>query len=163
MVSKMEYFSKETKKTTRKKADGRDRIFVDKLKLWYKVYFNWSKNSRGVAVLFRNQVEHEILETEADTQENVLLLRVTIGGEEAAIGSIYGPNDNNCAPFFDFISATLNRWNNIPCILGGDWNATPSSLPAADNLDIFSMNNIPSRTRSEGVEALCNEFDLSDP
>ncbi len=43
------------------RLNGKDRILVDKLKLWYKVYFNSSKNSRGVAVLVRNQVEHEVL------------------------------------------------------------------------------------------------------
>jgi len=145
------------------RLNGKDRIFSDKLKLWYKVYFNSTKNSRGVAVLIRNQVEHELLESAVDPQENVILLRIVLGGVEAVIGAVYGPNDNNCAPFFDFIGATLNRWNNLPCILGGDWNATPSSLPAAENPDIFSMNNIPSKVRSEGVEALCNDFDLSDP
>ena len=145
------------------RLNGKDRIFSDKLKLWYKVYFNSTKNSRGVAVLIRNQVEHELLEFAVDPQENVILLRIVLGGVEAVIGAVYGPNDNNCAPFFDFIGATLNRWNNLPCILGGDWNATPSSLPAAENPDIFSMNNIPSKVRSEGVEALCNDFDLSDP
>jgi exonuclease III len=143
--------------------NGKDRIITDKLKLWYKVYFNSSKNSRGVAVLIGNQVEHELLEAAVDPQENVLLLRIVLGRVEAVIGAVYGPNDNNCAPFFDFIGATLNRWNNLPCILGGDWNTTPSSLPAAENPDIFSMANIPSKGRSEGVEALCNNFDLSDP
>ncbi len=145
------------------RLNGKDRILVDKLKLWYKVYFNSSKKSRGVAVLVRNQFKHEVLETAVDPQENVLLLRITIGGIVAVIGSVYGPNDNNCAPFFDFIGSTLNRWNNLPCILGGDWNATPSSLPAAENPDIYSMINIPSKVRSEGVEALCRDFDLSDP
>jgi len=87
------------------RLNGKDRIFIDKLKLWYKVYFNSSKNSRGVAVLIRNQVEHELLESAADPQENVLLLRISLGGVEAVIGAVYGPNDNNCAPFFDFIGA----------------------------------------------------------
>jgi exonuclease III len=145
------------------RLNGKDKIFSDKLKLWYKVYFNSTKNSRGVAVLIRNLVEHELLESAVDPQENVILLRIVLGGVEAVIGAVYGPNDNNCAPFFYFIGATLNRWNNLPCILGGDWNATPSSLPATENPDIFSMNNIPSKVRSEDVEALCNDFDLSDP
>ncbi len=110
------------------RMNGKDRIITDKLKLWYKVYFNSSKNSRGVAVLIRNQVEHKLLESAVDPQENVLLLRIVLGGVEAVIGVVYGPNDNNCAPFFDFIGATLNRWNNLPCILGGDWNCGGSIL-----------------------------------
>jgi hypothetical protein len=59
----------------------------------------------------------------------VLLLCIVLGGVEAVIGAVYGPNDNNCAPFFYFIGATLNRWNNLPCILGGGLERYPVQSP----------------------------------
>jgi hypothetical protein len=52
------------------------------------VYFNSSKNSRGVAVLISKQVEHEIIATVADPQENVLLLRLKIRNVEIALGAV---------------------------------------------------------------------------
>ena len=59
------------------------------------MYHNSSSNKRGVAVLFRNSLDYEILEQASDPQENAILLKVRINGREAIIGAIYGPNDNN--------------------------------------------------------------------
>jgi hypothetical protein len=79
------------------------------------------------------------------------------------LGSVYGPNDNNCLPFFTFVNNTLAGWSNIPVILGGDWNATPSSLPVNENPDVAFMRNIPSLVRTEQIRLLCELADLSDP
>jgi exonuclease III len=125
--------------------------------------FNSSSNSRGVAVLFRNSLEFEILERAADPQENALLLKLKIKGKELIVGSVYGPNDNDFENFFEFLRANLTRWAGIPCIIGGDWNATPSYEPVVTNPDVIFMRNIPSRIRSEHVETLSTDCDLSDP
>ncbi len=146
------------------RLNGREGSLCDRLKLWYKVYFNSSKNSRGVAVLISKQVEHEIIATAADPQENVLLLRLKIRNVEIALGAVYGPNvDHNCADFFGFISNTLNNWHNIPYILGGDWNATFSCLPLNENPDVLFMRSLPSITRSRLVTDLCDNHDMTDP
>jgi exonuclease III len=136
---------------------------MDKLGLWYTVYYNSSKNSRGVAVLISKQVEHSVAETAVDPQENALLLKVNVRGKIVILGSVYGPNDNNCLPFFTFVNNTLAGWSNIPVILGGDWNATPSSLPVNENPDVAFMPNIPSLVRTEQIRLLCELADLSDP
>ncbi len=127
------------------------------------MYHNSSSNKRGVAVLFRNSLDYEILEQVADPQEKAILLKTRINSKEAIIGAIYGPNDNNCAQFFEFLGHNLTRWRGISCVIGGDWNATPSYEPVATNPDVIFMQNIPSRVRSEHVEALCTDHDLSDP
>lgn len=72
--------------------NGKDQVITDKIRLWYNVYFNSSNNGRGVAVLISNQVEHEILEQYSDIQENLILLRLKINGNEMILGSVYGPN-----------------------------------------------------------------------
>ena len=109
--------------------NGKDHMICDKLKLWYDVHHNSSKNNRGVAVLFSKQVQYEIVSSATDPQENILMLRIKIRNVEFVIGAIYGPNlDNNCLEFFNFVSNTLNDWANLPIILGGDWNAT--SVPS---------------------------------
>jgi hypothetical protein len=64
-------------------------------------------------------------------------------------GAVYGPNDNDCGIFFDLIRNTVRRWDGIPCILGGDWNATVCTDDAQVNPDVLFMRSIPSRFRSE--------------
>jgi hypothetical protein len=81
------------------RLNGRDKIISDKLKLSYSMHFNYSTNSRGVAVLIRNSLEHEIMERAADPQENILLLKMKIKGRELIIGTVYDPNDNVCEIF----------------------------------------------------------------
>jgi exonuclease III len=127
------------------------------------MYHNSSSNKRGVAVLFRNSLNHEVIESAVDPQENALLLKVRINNTEFILGAIYGPNDNNCEEFFEFLRQKLTLWKDITVIIGGDWNATPTSAPLAENLDVIFMRDIPSRIRSEHVENLVNDFDLSDP
>jgi exonuclease III len=53
------------------RLNGKHAAALAKLGLWYKVYFNSSRNSRGVAVLISNQVEHNVVETAADPQETL--------------------------------------------------------------------------------------------
>jgi hypothetical protein len=101
------------------RLNGKHAAALAKLNLWYKVYFNSTRNSRGVAVLISNQVEHSVVETAADPQENALLLKMSLRGKSVVIGSVYGPNNNNCQDFFNFLNQTLSRWRDCPAILGG--------------------------------------------
>jgi exonuclease III len=115
-------------------------------------------------VLFSKQVQYEIVSSATDIQENILMLRIKIRNVEMVIGAIYGPNlDNNCLELFNFVSNTLNEWTNLPIILGGDWNATFSSLPIEENPKVLFMRQLPSITRSRNVGELCERFELTDP
>jgi exonuclease III len=69
----------------------------------------------------------------------------------------------NAVIFFGIITDTVRRWNGIPCILGGDWNATICSDEVTVNPDVMFMRSIPSRFRSERIAELCEDLDLSDP
>jgi exonuclease III len=145
------------------RLNKRDHNVSDKLRLMYTMYHTSSKNSRGVAVLFNNSLDYEVLESVTDNAENLLLIRARINNKEMCIGAVYGPNDNECADFFDIISDTVRRWNGIPCILGGDWNATICFDDVTVNPDVMFMRSIPSRFRSERIAELCENLDLSDP
>jgi exonuclease III len=57
------------------RLNGRERIITDKLRMSYTMYHNSSSNKRGVAVLFRNSLDYEILEQVADPQENAFCLK----------------------------------------------------------------------------------------
>ncbi len=145
------------------RLNGRDNTVMEKFKLLYKMHHNSTANSRGVAILFSNRLDIELLNTVKDTDENILLLRIRINGIELAVGSVYGPNTDNCDEFFNKIKNTLRDWSGIPCILGGDWNATVCGDDVHLNPDVMFMRSIPSRFRSEQVAALCEELDLADP
>ena len=146
------------------RLNGKDEKICDRLRLWYTVYHNSSKNSRGVAVLISKQVQHEIIDSAVDPQENILLLRIKVNNVEFVVGAVYGPNiDNNCMDFFSFVSTSLNKWPNVPYILGGDWNATFSCLPVGENPDVLFMRQVPSIIRSRHVRDLCERYDLTDP
>ena len=146
------------------RLNGRDHTVSEKIRLNYTMHFNSRSNSRGVAILFNNDLVHEVLDTYADPQENILLLRTKVNNFEMIIGSIYGPNlDIGCAVFFDLICTKINSWGRLPCVIGGDWNATYSNLPLNENLDVLFMRNIPSRVRSDLVRDLCENLDLTDP
>jgi exonuclease III len=145
------------------RLNKRDHNVADKLRLMYTMHHNSSKNSRGVAILFNNSLDYEVLETVTDNDENVLLIRARICNKEIGIGAVYGPNDNECGNFFGTITDTVRRWNGIPCILGGDWNATMCSDDVTVNPDVMFMRSIPSRFRSERIAELCEDLDLSDP
>jgi hypothetical protein len=76
------------------RLNGRDNTVMEKLKL-------------GVAVLFSNRLDTEIMDTVKDTHENILLLRIRINGIDLIVGSVYGPNTDNCDEFFNKIKNTV--------------------------------------------------------
>jgi exonuclease III len=145
------------------RLNNRDHTVTEKLRLTYKMHHNSTKNSRGVAILVSNSLDYEILDSVSDADENILLLRASINGRELCIGAVYGPNNNDCGNFFGTIRETVRRWDGIPCILGGDWNATICYDDVQVNPDVMFMRSIPSRFRSEMIADLCEDLDLSDP
>ena len=55
----------------------------------YKLYTNSSSNKRGVIILFKFTVQHEVLDMKLCPDEKYLLLKVKIRNCEFIIGSIY--------------------------------------------------------------------------
>jgi exonuclease III len=144
------------------RLNGRHKSIIDAFRLRYRMIHHSSLNRRGVAVLIRNDLDLQVQEEFRDTQENALLLRVVLRGMDMIIGSVYGPNTNEFA-MFDFLQDCLNRWRNLPIVLGGDWNATLSNLPLDTNPDVFSMRAVPSTARTERILQICEDFGLTDP
>jgi hypothetical protein len=61
----------------------------------YDFITNSTRNKRGVGVLFSRGLNYRVLNSEADPDENFLLLSIELNGKPLTIGSIYGPNDHN--------------------------------------------------------------------
>ena len=142
--------------------NGRYRYIEDAFRLSYKMIHNSSLNRRGVAVLFKNNLQYDILEEVRDNQENILGLRLQINNRELCICAVYGPNTNDMS-FYDFLDNLLNRWRHLPIVVAGDWNATFSDLPVNLNPDVFSMRAVPSTVRTARILQICQDMDLTDP
>ncbi len=128
----------------------------------YKMIHNSRKNCRGVAILYKNNLNFQIVQEERDEEENFLLVKVVIHEKTVILGAIYGPN-NTDAGFFDRLRACITRLGNYPIVLGGDWNTTFCSGPLATNSDVFNMIALPNPANSKSLNNLCRDFKLTDP
>ena len=121
-----------------------------------------SRSKRGVGILINNKITFSVLATEADPEDNFLLLRIILRGKTVILGSIYGPNDYN-PDFFQRLRVALTNLGPWPVILGGDWNCTFSNEPIATNIDCLNMISVPNIRHSNLVADLCADFNLTDP
>lgn len=144
------------------RLNGKHRQIEDAFRMSYKMHHNSTLNRRGVVILFRNSLQYNVIEEVRDNQENILCMRITVNGRELCVGAVYGPNINDLT-FFDFLDTLLDRWRDVPCILGGDWNCTYSNLPVGLNPDVFSMRAVPSTVRTDRILQLCATRGLTDP
>ena len=84
----------------------------------YSIVYNSKKNSRGVGILFANNLSYTILEERRDEEDNWLLVKCLLAGKTCILGAIYGPNqvDEN---FFTGLANALSALGPHPIILGG--------------------------------------------
>jgi len=55
-------------------------------------FSNYRSNARGVAILFYNNFEYNVLRETKDTEGNILALNMQIENKNISLISIYGPN-----------------------------------------------------------------------
>ena len=128
----------------------------------YDFFQNSKRSSRGVGILIKKKLSYTINNQLCDQDDNYLLLDITILNYRMIIGSIYGPNTNN-TEFFENLNADLLNLNCDSVILGGDWNATWDKTNGPNNIDIINMVNIPSKIRSENLNRLARNNNLTEP
>jgi len=88
------------------RMSGKHKVVEDLLRLKYKMYHNSFTNSRGVAILIRNNISHKILGEERDQICNVLALRIRIQQTELILGAVYGPNRDKFTTY-DFLAGSI--------------------------------------------------------
>jgi hypothetical protein len=59
----------------------------------YELLHNSSLNKRGVGILLNKKLSFSLQSIIVDPEENFLLIRIEIAGEQIVLGSIYGPNN----------------------------------------------------------------------
>jgi Reverse transcriptase (RNA-dependent DNA polymerase) len=91
-----------------------------------------------------------------------MFIKCKLGEGQLILGSIYGPNKNE-NEFFEKINNYLLSQQNCNIIMGGDFNATWDCRDAEDNIDTLFMVNPPSVFRSEKINWIARNNNLTDP
>jgi exonuclease III len=128
----------------------------------YNFFYNSKKNRRGVGILIDANLNCEITSRYCDECDNILGLKVKVDNYEFWVVSIYGPNQNEDL-FFDNLNNLFRTAGDTPFVLGGDWNATVCTVNNADNIDTLYMNSPPSVFRSQKIQELLYNGQLTDP
>ena len=67
-----------------------------------------ASNSRGVAILIRNNFDCRVEEIVSDVNSRYIMLKVLLKGERAILGNIYGPNqDNRLVDFYYLVLQSI--------------------------------------------------------
>ena len=114
----------------------------------YIVFSNSTKSERGVAILFRQSLNYEVLKSFKSSDENVLLLDVKINNFKLTLGSIYGPIQANNKYFFKQLKTKISSIGNSSFIILGDLNSIPTMIrpdkeKQIEHLDICNMSSLP--------------------
>ncbi len=128
----------------------------------YYLHYNSAHNKRGVGILITCDLPCSITHNFTDIESNILGLLLEMDKYIFAIFAVYGPNDND-KTFFSNLAKFVTDLGDVPVIMGGDWNATYSQLPAQSNIDIVNMQSPPSLIRSGWLTDLCASLNLLDP
>ena len=111
------------------------------------MYANSSSNKRGVTILFKYTVQHEVLDMKMCPDENYLLLKVKIRNCEFLIGSIYSDTYYKDPTFLNRLKQDITSLNCENVFIAGDFNAVTSPTKISDinlvNIDAVNVNQIP--------------------
>ena len=101
-----------------------------------------SSRSRGVAILFNNTFSYKINQVKKCPDGNYVLAKVSFLNRTVAVGSIYGPNEDNP----EFYKELFKEVQSMECdeiLLGGDWNLVMD--PSLDYVSYSKINNKKAR------------------
>ena len=127
----------------------------------YKIYSNSTNESRGVAIAIKSRVPHEIMEIFKTADNNIILVKIRINGVLCALGSIYGPNENN-PQFFEGLKRKITSWN-LPFVIGGDFNTILDQSPGEHNLDRIGGGRVPNSRNAAVINNWIAEGNCFEP
>ena len=113
-------------------------------------------NSRGVAILLKNNFEYEILEVNKDTQGNYLHLLLKLNSKTLSLITVYAPNNDDPA-FFNELQNILENYKGDYSVICGDFNLVLN--PYKDTHNYKHINNPNAR---KTVLDMISQFDLLD-
>ena len=76
--------------------------FPQRCEIRFDAYFSsFSSNSRGVCILFDNNIEYKVTSQISDPNGNYLILDVKIDSKQIIMCTVYGPNQETSSFFSD--------------------------------------------------------------
>ena len=85
------------------------------------IYSHGDSRSRGVAILIKNDLSHEVHSIKSDNKGRYIILDFSINQVRLTQATIYGPNSDDQDFFNEFIDS-IESIPNDNRIIGGDWN-----------------------------------------
>ena len=104
-----------------------------------------STNSRGVAILIRNNLNIETIKVSSDNAGRILIWELKIKGKLYAVVNIYGPNDDD-PDFFNKVIQMTNDIESHTLIVAGDFNVALDPV-----MDRFGIHNRDTKPKSREV------------
>ena len=114
-----------------------------------------------MAIAIRSTVYHEIIQKWEDIENNYIILRVKIQDREILLGTVYGPNSND-VQFYERIKRICDN-ENIPVILGGDYNTVLDNRDGELSVDRMGNGNCPNIGNSRFLNNWIAEGVMLDP
>ena len=90
-----------------------------------------SPHSRGVCIMFRKELKHNIIDIHKGDDGRILAINVEINGSTYLIINVYGPNDvKQRVQFLSNVDDLITNYgiNNSNIIMGGDFNCVNESI-----------------------------------
>lgn len=118
---------------------------------------SYSSNSRGIAILFNNTIEHKIHKQLKDAQGNYLIVDVSVQSKRLTLAAVYGPNLDS-PQFFKSFFEEIDKIENESVIICGDFN-----LVLDPKLDYYNYKHINNRKARQLVLDEIEIRNLKDP
>ena len=120
------------------------------------IFSNHKSHARGVAILYRKNIDYKIHTKITDDNGNYIILDLTIDNQKLIV-NLYGPHQDNSA-FFQQISNYIDEIGNNDIIMFGDYNCVIN--PDLDYYNYKYVNN--ERARNKVIEIIDTKY-LIDP
>ena len=85
------------------------------------IYSHGCSNARGVAILFKRNVEYEIKKVTRDDQGRFIVIDCVIDNQKMMIANVYAPN-NDDPNFFMMLCEAFTKHEHSERIIAGDFN-----------------------------------------
>ena len=82
---------------------------------------NYSTNARGVAIMFKRDLEIEIKQVKKDVEGRYIVVSLDYNGQSMLLINVYAPN-NECVSFYENIFEMANSSQADYSFIGGDFN-----------------------------------------
>ena len=126
--------------------------------LWgYDCFFStYSSNSRGVAILFKNNFEFSVSKVKGDSDGNYIILEFTTEGKKLLLCCIYGPNNDDPSFYTNIQEYILDsQCENV--IMCGDFN-----LVLNPELDCYNYKHVNNPSARQKVIDIIEDNDYVD-